>query len=388
MPAAARRRLPPERRPGRPRHHLPLRPARRRARHSLLPLLRTGRLPLAAPRAERVDRPLRRPLRRGLGRVARAHLRPPARARPAAAGHRAVAPAAVGAGVGRRCRPTSSGSRLASWNASPASCRTPTRRWAGCSSSSSRWASATTRSSWWCRTTARRPRAVRSARSTTCASGTASRPVAASCRPASTRSAVRPPTTTTRGAGPWPATRRSGGGSARCTRAVWPIRASCTGPTASQAGVEIRRQYAHAIDIAPTILDLVGVEPPTHIESVEQSPIEGSELRRASSGDPAAPATRTTQYFEMLGSRAIYHDGWKAVTFKPLAADVRRRPRPRRAVLRRPLGAVPRRRGLLRVPRPGRRPTRPAGRDGRAVVERGPRPPGAAARQPSARRTR
>jgi arylsulfatase len=81
----------------------------------------------------------------------------------------------------------------------------------------------------------------------------------------------------------------------------------------------IRHQYAHAIDVAPTILALLGVEAPGELGGVAQSPIEG-----VSFGswlvDAHQPATRTTQYFEMLGSRALYHDGWKAVTFKPLGA--------------------------------------------------------------------
>jgi arylsulfatase len=79
----------------------------------------------------------------------------------------------------------------------------------------------------------------------------------------------------------------------------------------------VRRQYAHAIDVLPTLLDLIGVEPPTEIDGVAQSPIEGTSFA-AVVRSPDAPAARTTQYFEMLGSRAIYHDGWKAVTFKPL----------------------------------------------------------------------
>ncbi len=86
-----------------------------------------------------------------------------------------------------------------------------------------------------------------------------------------------------------------------------------------EARGEIRHQFAHAIDVLPTILDLIGVHPPEELGGVAQSPIEGASfsnvLRSAT-----APGHRTTQYFEMLGSRGIHHDGWKAVTFKPLGA--------------------------------------------------------------------
>jgi hypothetical protein len=69
--------------------------------------------------------------------------------------------------------------------------------------------------------------------------------------------------------------------------------------------------------VLPTILDLVGLAAPDEVEGVAQSPVEGSSFASVLV-DAMAPATRTTQYFEMLGSRALYHDGWKAVTFKPL----------------------------------------------------------------------
>jgi arylsulfatase A-like enzyme len=75
---------------------------------------------------------------------------------------------------------------------------------------------------------------------------------------------------------------------------------------------EIRTQYGHAIDMVPTVLDVLGVEPPLAIGGITQSPIEGVSL--ASSFDDAdAPATHVTQYFEMIGHRSIYHDGWRAV---------------------------------------------------------------------------
>jgi arylsulfatase len=88
-------------------------------------------------------------------------------------------------------------------------------------------------------------------------------------------------------------------------------------PSRIRARGETRRQFVHAIDIAPTILDLVGVDTPERIAGVAQRPLDGESF--AATFDDADAATRDTQYFEMLGSRAIYHDGWKAVTFKPLA---------------------------------------------------------------------
>jgi len=85
------------------------------------------------------------------------------------------------------------------------------------------------------------------------------------------------------------------------------------------AGVEapgLRHQYVHAIDVLPTLLDLIGVEPPDVIGGIEQSPIEGVSFAGTLS-DPEAPSRHVTQYYEMLGSRALYHDGWKSVVFHP-----------------------------------------------------------------------
>jgi len=83
-------------------------------------------------------------------------------------------------------------------------------------------------------------------------------------------------------------------------------------PAGMTARGEVRDQYVHAIDLLPTILDCVGLDAPAHIDSVEQSPIEGVSFRHTFD-DASAPSRRTTQYFEMLGCRGLYHDGWKAV---------------------------------------------------------------------------
>jgi len=77
----------------------------------------------------------------------------------------------------------------------------------------------------------------------------------------------------------------------------------------------IRRQFHHVIDIVPTILDATGIPAPDTINGIKQRPIEGTSM--AYTWDKAnanAPTRHTTQYFEMLGNRAIYHDGWVACT--------------------------------------------------------------------------
>ena len=77
----------------------------------------------------------------------------------------------------------------------------------------------------------------------------------------------------------------------------------------------IRRQFHHVIDIVPTILEATGIPAPDTINGIKQLPIEGVSM--AYTWDKAnanAPTRHTTQYFEMLGNRAIYHDGWVACT--------------------------------------------------------------------------
>jgi len=81
---------------------------------------------------------------------------------------------------------------------------------------------------------------------------------------------------------------------------------------------QTRRQYIHAIDLMPTLLDVIGVEPPQEINGVDQRPLEGVSFA-PTLWDPEAASRHTTQYYEMLGSRALYHEGWKAVVFRPLA---------------------------------------------------------------------
>lgn len=77
---------------------------------------------------------------------------------------------------------------------------------------------------------------------------------------------------------------------------------------------ELRHQYHHVTDIVPTILEAIGVEAPAVINSVQQEPVEGYAMNH--SFDHAdAPTSHTTQYYEMLGNRGLYHDGWKVVTY-------------------------------------------------------------------------
>lgn len=75
----------------------------------------------------------------------------------------------------------------------------------------------------------------------------------------------------------------------------------------------IRDQMVHVADLAPTLLELAGVEAPALVDGVEQMPFDGASMV-GTMADASAPAPRRTQYFELLGSRSIIHDGWKATT--------------------------------------------------------------------------
>ena len=83
-------------------------------------------------------------------------------------------------------------------------------------------------------------------------------------------------------------------------------------PQGIQARGEVRTQYSHAIDMVPTVLDALGIEPPATIKGVTQSPIEGVSFAHTFD-DANAPTRHDTQYFEMFGHRSLYHDGWRAV---------------------------------------------------------------------------
>lgn len=80
----------------------------------------------------------------------------------------------------------------------------------------------------------------------------------------------------------------------------------------------IRSQFHHVIDIVPTLLEATGVQAPDEVDGIAQSPIEGVSMAYTwEKANEKAKSTRETQYFEMFGNRAIYHDGWMAATPPP-----------------------------------------------------------------------
>ncbi len=93
----------------------------------------------------------------------------------------------------------------------------------------------------------------------------------------------------------------------------WPagIAPACAG--------QIRSQFHHVTDIAPTVLEVLGVEPPASVKGVDQQPIEGTSMAYAFAPDAAdagaVPTRKERQYFEMFGHRGIWSGGWKAVTY-------------------------------------------------------------------------
>jgi arylsulfatase len=77
-----------------------------------------------------------------------------------------------------------------------------------------------------------------------------------------------------------------------------------------------RSQFHHFIDLVPTIYDVLGITPPAVVNGVEQMPIDGISMAYAFN-DAKAKGQRTTQFFDILGSRGIYNNGWYACTFGP-----------------------------------------------------------------------
>ena len=80
-------------------------------------------------------------------------------------------------------------------------------------------------------------------------------------------------------------------------------------PAASRTTAGSRSQFTHMIDVAPTILELAGIPLPDTVDGIEQEPMHGTSFA-ASFADAAAPEHRTQQYFETIGNRGMYKDGW------------------------------------------------------------------------------
>ncbi|MFM6991980.1 MAG: sulfatase-like hydrolase/transferase [Rhodoferax sp.] len=88
----------------------------------------------------------------------------------------------------------------------------------------------------------------------------------------------------------------------------WPARIKDAGA--------IRRQFHHVTDIAPTVLDLLGIQAPRTVNGVEQMAVHGTSMAYAfQDGAGQEPTRKRSQYFEMFGHRAIWHEGWKAVCY-------------------------------------------------------------------------
>ena len=84
-------------------------------------------------------------------------------------------------------------------------------------------------------------------------------------------------------------------------------------PKGIRAKGEIRSQFTHCIDVAPTVLEAAGLPQPVSVNGIQQDPIEGTSMLY-SFNDAKAPEQHDVQYFEIMGNRAIYYKGWSAVS--------------------------------------------------------------------------
>ena len=100
----------------------------------------------------------------------------------------------------------------------------------------------------------------------------------------------------------------------------------------------IRNQFHHVIDVVPTILEVGGIQQPEYVDGIKQSPIEGVSFAYTfDQANANAPSRHKTQYFEMMGDHAIYHEGWMASTKvirPPWVALGQVNPDPRRRIRR------------------------------------------------------
>src|SRR5262249_15478126 len=97
------------------------------------------------------------------------------------------------------------------------------------------------------------------------------------------------------------------GGTRQGMAISWPARLK------DQGGM--RHQFHHVIDIVPTLLEITGIPAPVMVDGIAQKPMEGVSLAYTfDKANANAPSTHRTQYFEMMGVRALYHDGWIAST--------------------------------------------------------------------------
>jgi len=102
------------------------------------------------------------------------------------------------------------------------------------------------------------------------------------------------------------------GGTADPMIVSWPARITATG---------IRRQYTHAVDIVPTLYECLEIEVPETLKGYTQFPLEGISFAK-SFDDEAADTGKTTQFYSMGGTAAIWHEGWKAASLTPSAPDM------------------------------------------------------------------
>ena len=145
-------------------------------------------------------------------------------------------------------------------------------------------------------------------------------------------------------------------------------------PKQIKARGELRHQFAHATDLVPTIYDCIGVELPEVVKGFTQIPLEGVSLRSTFESDDV-PTPKETGFFSMLGSRAIWHKGWKAVSVHPTIAGWGNFANDRWELYHTDEDPT-------EIPRPGRRAAGQAPGDDQPLVPRGRQVPGPAAGGP------